>query len=186
MHDPVHDFALEASKGWCSTVQAGSQSEDIQAIHLSIISRSGKSLGLGSISLDVLANCKHLSVLVMEDKLVHELPNFIVGLKDLRYLHIFGTSIEMLPKSVKLYNLQTLRVHKLLELPRDFENLVELRHFYISEGNQSLLIPGIRKLTSLRTLPHFVVSQERRSCHVRSCKPCRILEVTSKYLVSRT
>lgn len=43
---------------------------------------------------------------------------------------------------------------------------MKLRRFYISESNQSLFILGIRKLSSLRTLPHFVVSRDIRSSQI--------------------
>ncbi|KAI5670444.1 hypothetical protein M9H77_10808 [Catharanthus roseus] len=188
MHDLVHDFALEASQDWCSTVEAGSsQSEHIEAIHLSIIYRGSasqdisiKSLsrlrtlifyGRPSLDLHVLGNCKRLSVLVL-DYFIEDLPKFIVRLKHLRYLDISGTSIVKLPNSItKLYNLQTLRLVKLTELPRDYVNLVKLRHLDVEfVDDYTLVFHGLRKLTSLRTLPYFVVSQDSSNNGRRPCK----------------
>ena len=50
----------------------------------------------------------------------------------LRLLHISGTGIKKLPKSIiELYNLQTIRIEKcpnIMELPENLSNLINLKH----------------------------------------------------------
>ncbi|KAL3497617.1 hypothetical protein ACH5RR_040349 [Cinchona calisaya] len=56
-----------------------------------------------------------------------------------------------------LYNLQTLRVDYLEEIPKEFGNLINLRNFYM-ERNFSL--SGIKQLTNLQTLSEIKVMRE--------------------------
>ncbi|XP_058184529.1 putative disease resistance RPP13-like protein 1 [Rhododendron vialii] len=48
------------------------------------------------------------------------------------------------------------------ELPQDFHNMVSLRHFYLEDNDQNrkLMPMKIGQLTSLRTLPFFVVGEK--------------------------
>ncbi|XP_058184083.1 putative disease resistance RPP13-like protein 1 isoform X1 [Rhododendron vialii] len=63
----------------------------------------------------------------------------------------------------KLYNLETLKLPECVEkLPKDFHNLVSLRHFYLEDRDQNrkLMPMKIGQLTSLQTLPFFVVGEK--------------------------
>ncbi|XXG41264.1 hypothetical protein AAC387_Pa01g1762 [Persea americana] len=82
-----------------------------------------------------------------------------------RYLDLSGTELERLPKSTtRLYNLQTLMLDdccKLVELPSDFGNLVNLRHLSLGECSVSFP-PRIGRLTSLQKLAHLKVGNGHR------------------------
>lgn len=115
---------------------------------------------------DVFTQFTHLRVFRVEGQDVKNLPKSVVKLKYLRFLDISRTRIRMLPKSLtKLYNLQTLRTFDLVELPKGFHKLINLRHFYIERychnPSRNLLLPRIGQLTNLQTLPFFWVSQEK-------------------------
>ncbi|XP_027117953.1 putative disease resistance protein RGA4 [Coffea arabica] len=110
--------------------------------------------------------CKSLRVLFLVDEEVKELPATIGKLKLLRYLDISRTSITELPNPItQLYNLQTMRLSNLQQLPKNFGNLVNLRHLCIEKdgiiNGKPCLLPDIGQLSSLQTLPFFYVSQDK-------------------------
>ena len=80
------------------------------------------------------------------------------------------TEIEELPKSItKLYNLQTLRIKecpKLMKLPEDLSNLINLRHISINIGclirfwYRDSLLKNMGRLSCLQTLKFFGVGQD--------------------------
>ena len=84
----------------------------------------------------------------------------IEQLKNLRLLHFSCTKIEELSESItELYNLQTLRIEKcqsLKEFPKDFSNLIKLRHINIDCLNY-FCPENVGRLTWFQTLPIFVV-----------------------------
>ncbi|GKV46847.1 hypothetical protein SLEP1_g53808 [Rubroshorea leprosula] len=172
MHDEVHNLALLSAKYetyiWPDThaveesvrhmrVQSD---ENLQAVPKGVAQR------LRSLFLDV--NVLHmmpkksrsLQSLKLTAADANELESSLGRLKYyMKYLDISKSAIERLPKSVsKLYNLQTLRFtdcKSLEKLPSGIKNLVSLRHIYFDD--ERLVPSSIGKLTSLQTLPLFVV-----------------------------
>ncbi|CDP20532.1 unnamed protein product [Coffea canephora] len=109
---------------------------------------------------------KSLRVLVLEDEDVKELPTTIGKLRCLRYLDISRSSITELPNPItQLYNLQTMKLSNLQQLPKNFGNLANLRHLYIGKdgmiNGKPCLLPDIGQLSSLQTLPFFYVSRDK-------------------------
>ncbi|KAL5720550.1 protein-serine/threonine phosphatase [Ranunculus cassubicifolius] len=97
---------------------------------------------------------------------ITELPSSIGNLKDLVYLNLSGTPITALPTSLCcLYQMQTLKLRgciKLLSLPEDMRKLRYLHHLDVDVACLLLWMPpGLGDLTSLRTLPAFVVGKEK-------------------------
>ena len=178
MHDLVHELAELVSKNYCLNLEGSNVNDVSGAIHLSwtfatgIIPEKSKKgfqrLQTLYIKGGVIGNmitimkCLRLLILVSND--IEDLPSSIGKLKHLRYLDISMTRVHKLPDNiVKLYNLQTLRVNYLEELPKNFGNLISLRHFCIDRTQLSsdCTFTGVGRLTCLRTLPLFVVSQEK-------------------------
>ncbi|KAK9276818.1 hypothetical protein L1049_006354 [Liquidambar formosana] len=117
---------------------------------------------------NMLSNFNRLRVLNLEEARIKELPISICKLKHLRYLDVSGTKIETFPKSIaKLYKLQTLRLtgcRNLKKFPNELKSLMSLRHFYFNIKNDSRIMEmpvEMGRLTSLQTLPYFVVGRER-------------------------
>ncbi|XP_061343023.1 putative disease resistance protein RGA3 [Gastrolobium bilobum] len=107
---------------------------------------------------------KSLRMLDLHDLGLKKVPNSIGELKNLRYLNLSLNNMEKLPGSItQLSLLQTLKLsqcHLLKELPKNFEDLISLRHLDI-EGCLGLThMPAkIDKLSSLQTLSLFVASK---------------------------
>ncbi|KAL3497661.1 hypothetical protein ACH5RR_040393 [Cinchona calisaya] len=113
---------------------------------------------------DILTNFRYLTTLIVQDWKVEILPDGIGEMKLLRYLDITETRIYRLPDLfTKLYNLQTLRVNYLKELPEGFGNLINLRNFYTVGF---FYLSGISQLTNLQTLSKIEVVKEAKGFHL--------------------
>ncbi|KAL4292122.1 hypothetical protein GQ457_14G004720 [Hibiscus cannabinus] len=149
MHDLVHDLALSISH----IRQQQNVFDDVKLWH---------SLFLNSSSfIHMLRDYKGLRVLKFGGAGIKSLPDSIGKLKHLRYFDISSADMKSLPKSIaQLYLLETLRLLKcrLGKLPEGMDNLVNLRHLYISDGRHVPVKIGC--LTSLQTLPVFEVGTE--------------------------
>jgi Leucine-rich repeat (LRR) protein len=100
-----------------------------------------------------------LSYFHMETK---EPPPAIQNLTHLRFLDLSSTEIEVLThSSINHYHLQTLHLRKcqFLELPRDINKLINLRHLNF-DAEKVALIYGIGQLTSLQELNEYTVGEK--------------------------
>ncbi|XP_039026049.1 disease resistance protein RGA2-like [Hibiscus syriacus] len=115
------------------------------------------------ISFHMVIDFKGLRVLKFGGVGVESLPDSIGELKHLRYFDISGTYIRRLPMCIRqLYLLETIRLlwcFDLGHLPGGMKSLVNLRHLYINYQRHVPVEVGC--LTSLITLPLFVVGRER-------------------------
>lgn len=177
MHDLVHDLALYVSKSETLILKNGPVLEVMSSVrHLNLICDevpapriprdSARKLRSLFSKFDFLYkpwSFRSLRTLKLDGASLKELPASIGKLKHLRYLDISWTAIRVLPEFItKLYNLQTLRFMNcelLGKLPSQMRNMVNLRHIYFSYPCQ--MPDKVGCLTSLRTLPLFVVSQNR-------------------------
>ncbi|KAM7465110.1 hypothetical protein LguiB_012672 [Lonicera macranthoides] len=182
MHDLFHDLAQYKSNNYCSNLEVSHLNGDSDVVHLSLISslreipeismkicsRLHTLILKGGLDGKLLASFKCLRILVLENYSSTELPDSIEMLKYLRYLDISKTSIFLLPNNItKLYNLQTLKLRWVHEVPKNFGHLINLRHFCFGSivESQDCMLIGVGRLTNLRTLPFFTVNRDR-GCHI--------------------
>lgn len=179
MHPLVHDLALKLSEGNCLTLKAceGMYNPDVQ--HLSLCLARGRRIEFSKQNIGRLrtlfltgyfpqntTGIKCVRALSLKDD-PEELQSPLRKFIHLRYLHFSKTRIEKLPEVITcLYNLQTLRLSpsaNLVEIPEEFHKLVSLRHLCIAdtEENRKVMPKMLGRLTSLQTLPFFVVSKDR-------------------------
>ncbi|XP_059310162.1 disease resistance protein RGA2-like [Lycium ferocissimum] len=181
MHDLVHYIAEAVVDGECSTIVSHSQniSKYVRHIALSDYDLSGKELpsslsehsmlrtiffpvqGVGPTSTSFVEACisrfKYLLLLDLSDSCFEVLPNSIEELKHLKYLDVSANGyISSLPNAVcKLQSLQTLRVAyctKLEVLPSYTENMINLRHLYMTTRQEVFSDKIIGCLRALRSL----------------------------------
>lgn len=100
-----------------------------------------------------------------------QLPESIVGLKNLQYLSVSNTRIRSFPSELcSLGNLQTLEAKDcrfLTELPGDTKKLLKLRHLDVTKELDYVQLPhGVGQLTGLQTLPVFHASSDPSHCSV--------------------
>ncbi|KAM7469263.1 hypothetical protein LguiA_007446 [Lonicera macranthoides] len=182
MHDLFQDLAQYKSDNYCSNLEASHLNGDSDVVHLSLICslreipeismkiclRLQTLILKGGLDGKLLASLKGLRVLVLENYSIIELPVSIEMLKYLRYLDILKTSIFLLPNNVtKLYNLQTLKLRWVQEVPKSIGRLINLRHFCFGSivESQDCMLIGVGRLTNLQTLSFFTVNRDR-GCHI--------------------
>ncbi|KAF9610065.1 hypothetical protein IFM89_019905 [Coptis chinensis] len=106
-----------------------------------------------------------LRSLDLSDGLIYSIPSEVSRLLHLRYLDLsFNTRLKELPETVRsLVNLQTLKLNScygLRKLPEGIGELSNLRHLEVEYTGDLKYYPrgGIERLSQLRTLSKFVVS----------------------------
>ncbi|GKV45351.1 hypothetical protein SLEP1_g52452 [Rubroshorea leprosula] len=176
MHDTVHDLALSVSKGDTFIWETGCIiDQDAKIRHLRVKHDKNKlpiipravaqrlhSLFLVEVDVFIssASDLKSLRALKIVGAQGEQLPIILGNLKHLKYLDISESRIKSLPKSFfKLYKLQTFRLMgcSSLQMSDEMRNLISLRHFYFD--SEKLMPREIGHLTSLQTLPLFVVSR---------------------------
>ncbi|KAL4631975.1 hypothetical protein ACB092_04G018400 [Castanea dentata] len=184
MHDLVHDLALSISEGETFHLD-GNLRDDIGVPHIRRLSPMSnghtthaiplsedgrgrlRTIFLNRVDLgDKLLEFKCVRSLSLSGFCIKELPESIGKLIHLRLLCIKYTYIKLIPNSVTmLYNLQTLVIKNcrlLKELPKDLQNLINLRHIDIDFPSwEKMKLPmDLGRLTCLQTLPFFDISQD--------------------------
>ncbi|KAK4373189.1 hypothetical protein RND71_008573 [Anisodus tanguticus] len=181
MHDLVDYIAEAVVDGECSTIVSHSQniSKYVRHIALSDYDLSGKELprsladysmlrtiffpvqGVGLTSTSFVIACisrfKHLWLVDLSDSCFEVLPNSIEELKHLKYLDVSANAyMHSLPNAIcQSQSLQTLRVAyytKLEVLPSYTENMINLRHLYMTTRQDVFSDKVIGCLRVLRSL----------------------------------
>ncbi|KAE8695222.1 Detected protein of unknown function [Hibiscus syriacus] len=123
--DGIRRWSIEAKEGEMKTKRTTALSR-VRSLLVFAVSETSKS------SFNRLpSGFKLMRVLDLEDTPIHELPDELVNLFNLRYLNITGTQVKELPKNIgKLYNLQSLVMKrtKIKELPAGIVRLKCLRY----------------------------------------------------------
>ncbi|GKV50734.1 hypothetical protein SLEP1_g57432 [Rubroshorea leprosula] len=176
MHDAVHDLALSISKGDTFVWETGCKiDQDAKIRHLRVkhyryehpiipraVAQRLHSLFLEEVAVFIsrASDLKSLRALKIVGAQEEQLPIILGKFKHMKYLDLSGSKIKTLPKSFfKLYKLQTFRLMRCssLQMSDEMRNLISLRHFYFD--NKEWMPREIGHLTSLQTLPFFVVSK---------------------------
>ncbi|KAF3776754.1 Disease resistance protein [Nymphaea thermarum] len=110
----------------------------------------------------VFNSLKRLRVLDLRGSSVKVLPEAIWELPILKYLNLSHTKVEELPASVgRLHSLQTLNLDysKIKRIRKEISRLFNLRHLELrGTSHLEFMAEGLGKLTGLRTLDKFIVS----------------------------
>ncbi|XP_058191998.1 putative disease resistance protein RGA3 [Rhododendron vialii] len=174
MHDLVHDLALYVSQGNCLTLEASEVKNNPDVEHLSlflgeeirldILEENLEKLRTLFLTGDLPKNTKKIQCIRALRLTGSKFPSSICKFIHLRFLDISRSSIRKVPNFItKLYNLETLNLPRSIEeLPKNIHNLVSLRHLYLENNYETrkLMPMKIGELTSLQTLPFFVVGKK--------------------------
>ncbi|CAO2838977.1 unnamed protein product [Amaranthus hypochondriacus] len=169
MHDLIHDLAQEVSKEEICVVNSETNNVGEKVRHLIYDREYEKHImcsakvrtymcveGMTDKEVENMTSLRTLDVEAPCKSLISSLRRFLL----LRYVNFYDHELLALPDSfTRLYNLQTLILDcwRLEKLPKDFGNLINLRHLDISECYSLIGMPlGMDKCTNLRTLPYFV------------------------------
>ncbi|XP_058181084.1 putative disease resistance protein RGA3 [Rhododendron vialii] len=152
MHDLVHDLALHVSQGTCLTLEASEVKKNPDVLHLCLFLREEKQL-------DILKeNVEKLRTLF----LMGHLPQHTKDFKSICALRLakFGVEEEScsISKSIHLRFLD-LNEENYYDL-EDVENYYDLEDEDNHHDRRKLMPMKIGKLTSLQTLPFFVVGKK--------------------------
>lgn len=118
---------------------------------------------------NLLPKFRKLRVLSLKKYYITELPHSIGDLKHLRYINLSETMIRCLPESIcSLCNLQFLILrgcYRLMKLPSNLRNLINLRHVVVTYVDLIREMPlGIKELKCLQMLSNFIVGMGTGSC----------------------
>uniref|UniRef100_A0A803LBN9 Disease resistance protein RGA3 n=1 Tax=Chenopodium quinoa TaxID=63459 RepID=A0A803LBN9_CHEQI len=176
IHDLVHDLAQHIAGAENMLLGESSMQVTDELIHVSLNGWEAPSsllatknirslLGLSierPASLEGLVS-RFLSLRVLSLNNIDMVPSSIGRLRHLRYLNLARNCIECLPNAItRLENLQTLNLDScpfLMELPRDFAKLSNLRHLVINWDTLTDLPSGFGKMTTLHELHGFIVGK---------------------------
>ncbi|XP_074318070.1 putative disease resistance protein RGA1 [Silene latifolia] len=155
MHDLMHDLMLSIGGFKYKMADSNTNEFDERVCHVSYIPFSRR-LFFES------------PIITIQNQAVEVFysPCFSRRIESLRVLRMHGLGISKLPRSVgKLIHLS------LEELPVEISKLVALRHLHLFGCDQLSHMPkGLRRLTGLETLSHFVVGKPRTSVTPYGCK----------------
>nr|ARA91516.1 CNL-I [Cucumis melo] len=178
IHDFMHDLACSVVENVCVLTNDDTKTIDKRTRHVSISTfisktrwkviteslKEAKNLRTLNYACDKIDLSNHLQLRTLNVDFLYHVPKCIGKMKHLRYVNLSNTWIDFLPKFItKLYNLETLilrNCQRLMGLPSDIKNLINLRHLDIMHCNSncwSFMPMGLGSMTSLQTMNLFVL-----------------------------
>ncbi|XP_027119988.1 putative disease resistance RPP13-like protein 1 [Coffea arabica] len=178
LHNLVYDFAYSLSSFESITIGERDQDDIRQIQHLALESFTEETMKIAkekarylrtlflkkNLPDNNLLNLNFLYVLNLCDADIAELPVYVGNLRHLEYLDLSRTEIKSIPDSAcNLYKLKTLRIigcNSLEELPKDFKNLLCLRHLHFYYNEYFSMPYEFGRLSHLQTLPIYNVGKK--------------------------